>query len=307
MRALFERLEAIADSSASVLILGETGSGKELVAQRLHALSPRAAGPLVPVSCTAFPDSLIEAELFGYERGAFTGATQRRKGRFVAASGGTLFLDEVAEISLPVQAKLLRVLQEPLITPLGTDRPVEVDVRIIAATHQDLKLMVSEGTFREDLYYRLNVLDLVVPPLRQRKSDLAALVSTFVLRYSRDGLEPVISSAAWAALKAHDYPGNVRELAHAIEHACVLSRGKEIQLHHLPGEMTAGMAAVQQDFVAQETLSSAMASYERQYLTTVLRRHGGRRSKAAEALGISRKNLWEKLRNHQLGDKDFIQ
>ena len=306
MRMLFDRIEMIADSDASVLIMGETGTGKELVAQRLHALSPRASGPLVPVNCTAFPDTLIEAELFGFERGAFTGATKRRMGRFQVADGGTLFLDEVAEIPLPVQAKLLRVLQDGVVTPLGSDKGVEVDVRIVAATHRDLKALVGEGAFREDLYYRLNVLDLVVPPLRSRKSDLAALVSAFIAQYARDGRSLTISPAAWGVLTVHEYPGNVRELAHAIEHACVLCRGDEIGLVHLPRDMTASVQGAELTSGPQETLSEALAGYERQFLRGTLRRFEGRRREAAEALGISRKNLWEKLRNHQLSDEDFV-
>jgi two-component system, NtrC family, response regulator AtoC len=306
MRKLLDRIDVVADSDATVLVMGETGTGKELVAQRLHAQSPRRLAPMIPINCTAFPDTLIEAELFGFERGAFTGATKRRAGRFQAAHGGTLFLDEVAEIPLPVQAKLLRVLQDGVVTPLGSDRSVKVDVRIVAATHRDLKALVREGLFREDLYYRLNVLDLVVPPLRTRKSDLNALASAFVARFARDGRSLSISPSAWGVLTAHDYPGNVRELAHAIEHACVLCRGDEIGLNHLPRDMVADLVeadATQGEH--QKTLAEAMAQYERQFLRGILRLYAGRRQEAADALGISRKNLWEKLRNHQLSDEDF--
>jgi len=305
MRMLMDRLEVVAESDASVLIMGETGTGKELVANRLHSMSLRSSGPMVPVNCTAFPDSLIEAEFFGFERGAFTGAMKKRMGRFQAAHGGTLFLDEVAEIPLPVQAKLLRVLQDGVVTPLGSDQPVEVDVRIVAATHRELKVMVSEGTFREDLYYRLNVLDLVVPPLRNRKSDLTALVSTFIAKYARGGRSLTLSPAAWGALTAYDYPGNVRELAHAIEHGCVLCRGDEIGLSHLPRDMVTALHDPEGPQVSQQTLAEALAGYERQFLQGTLTRLGGRRMEAAEALGISRKNLWEKLRNHGLSDEDF--
>jgi len=306
MRALLNRIDAVADSDASVLIRGEAGTGKELVAQRLHRLSPRRLAPMIPVNCAAFPETLIEAELFGFERGAFTGASKRRDGRFQAADGGTLFLDEVAEIPLPVQAKLLRVLQDGCVTPLGTDSPVQVNVRIVTATNKDLKKLVSEGAFREDLYYRLNVLDLMVPPLRSRKSDLVSLVSAFVARFARDGRSLSISPAAWGVLAAHDYPGNVREVVHAIEHACVLCRGAEIGVNHLPRDMVVDLTeATKESWEHQKTLSEALSQYERQFLRGTLRRFSGRRQEAAAALGISRKNLWEKLRNHQLSDDDF--
>ena len=305
MIRLADLIETIAASDATVLVLGESGTGKELIARRLHALSPRHRGPFVPVHCAAFPETLIEAELFGHERGAFTGAVRRRDGRFKAAHGGTLFLDEVAEVPLPAQAKLLRVLQEGIIEPIGTNTPTAVDVRIISATHRDLKDCVARGTFREDLYYRLNVLDLIAPPLRERDGDLPLLVEHFLTRFAKDPERPSdISPEAWAALLNYPYPGNVRELEHAIQHAVVLSRGNEIRLEHLPRDVVGGQVARprEADEPEFEPLAGAMRSFERTYLMRALRQSDGHKTKAAALLGISRKNLWEKLKAHGIED-----
>jgi DNA-binding NtrC family response regulator len=214
MVRLFERIESMGPSDAAALITGESGTGKELVAQTLHALSARHDGPFVAVNCAAFPDTLLEAELFGHERGAFTGAVKKRDGRFKAAHRGTLFLDEIAEMPLSAQAKLLRVLQDGVIEPLGTNDSVAVDVRIISATHQNLKQRIADKLFREDLYYRLNVLDLHIPALRERRSDLPLLVEYFMSQRLPEGIEQDISPRAWGALSKYDFPGNVRELAH---------------------------------------------------------------------------------------------
>ena len=225
MARLFERIELIAASDAPVLIRGESGTGKELVARTLHQRSPRRDMPFVALNCAAFPDTLIEAELFGHERGAFTGAVKKRDGRFVTSHGGTLFLDEVAELSAPVQAKLLRVLQDGVIQPLGSDRSVQVDVRVLSATHRDLKARISSGHFREDLFYRLKVLYLAIPPLRERPGDLALLVEHFLRKFAMGGEPAKLSPSAWAVLAEYVFPGNVRELEHAIHHASVLARG----------------------------------------------------------------------------------
>ncbi len=307
MTRLMDRIETFAETEAPVLILGESGTGKELIARRLHQLSQRGDKPFVAVHCAAFPETLIEAELFGHERGAFTGAVRRRDGRFKVADGGTLFLDEVAEIPLPAQAKLLRVLQEGQFEPLGTSTPMRVDVRILSATHRDLKRCVHEGTFREDLYYRLNVLDLTAPPLRERRADLPVLVEHFLRRFAPDPDDPPsISPAAWAALTNHPFPGNVRELEHAIQHAVVLARGSELQMWHLPRDVAGPDADLDstRETDTLEPLASAIKAFEREYLLRALRMAGGKKVKAASMLGISRKNLWEKLKGHDISDDD---
>ncbi len=298
MVRLIDRIDTLAPSNAPVFIQGESGTGKELVARRLHALSERPDGPFVPVHCAAFPETLIEAELFGHERGAFTGAVRRREGRFKVASGGTLFLDEVAEIPLPAQAKLLRSLQEGTIEPLGTSEPVRVDVRIVSATHRDLKACVRAGTFREDLYYRLKVLDVRVPPLRDRRADLPLLVEHFLRRFDPDS--PGLTPRAWASLKSHDFPGNVRELEHAIHHGVVLARGGEVGLEHLPEDVVGTVAVPEGDGDDVTPLTLAVKAFERDYIQRALRVAGGKKTRAAELLGISRKNLWEKLRDNPI-------
>jgi two-component system response regulator AtoC len=298
MARLFERLDTFAASEAPVLITGESGTGKELVARALHDKSSRAGKPFVAVNCAAFPETLLEAELFGHERGAFTGAIKRRDGRFKAASGGTLFLDEIAEIPLPAQAKLLRVLQEGVIEPLGTNQAIHVDVRILSATHRNLKERIAAGLFREDLFYRLNVLDLPIPTLRDRHGDLPLLVQYFLGKLAPDA-SPTLTARAWAALAEYPFPGNVRELEHALQHAVVLSRGGEIDLHHLPAEIAGGAIASapgEGTPGSLRPLAEAVKEFEREYLHRALRLTGGRKAEAAEKLGISRKNLWEKLR-----------
>ena len=307
MVRLLERVTTFAETDAPVLVLGESGTGKELVARQLHEQGDRRDGPFVAVHCAAFPETLIEAELFGHERGAFTGAVRRREGRFKAADGGTLFLDEVAEIPLPAQAKLLRVLQEGTFEPLGTNSPVKVDVRIVSATHRDLRRCVAEGTFREDLYYRLNVLDVRVPPLRDRRGDLALLVEHFLGRFAGD-TPPKLSAAAWDVLCNYAFPGNVRELEHAVQHAVVLARGGEIQRQHLPYDIApppeGGFEPEAEGF---SPLSEAVGTFERAYLIRALKQTGGKKTRAAELLGISRKNLWEKLKGYGVTDAEFAE
>ncbi len=298
MLKLIKRIETMAQSDAAVLITGESGTGKELVARALHESSGRKPRQFVAVNCAAFPDTLIEAELFGYEAGAFTGAFARRAGRFKAADGGTLFLDEVAELSPPAQAKLLRVLQEGIIEPLGSNDSVKVDVRIISATHRDLRARVAAGLFREDLYYRINTLDIEIPPLRSRGGDLAILVQHFIRRYANaahatDG----ITWGAWNALSAYSFPGNVRELMHTIERAVLLAAGGKIGIEHLPNVIR-GEAGAPAPAPAMAPLRSALKEFERAYLIRTLAVFDERKSKAADSLGISRKNLWEKLKLH---------
>jgi two-component system response regulator AtoC len=304
MQQLIERINTVAQSDAPVLIRGESGTGKELVAHTLHARSPRKNAAFVAVNCAAFPETLIEAELFGHERGAFTGAVRKREGRFKAADGGTLLLDEVAEIPLPVQAKLLRVLEDGVIQPLGTNDSVPVNVRIVSATHRDLKALIAEGKFREDLYFRINVLDLNIPALRERRADMPLLMAHFLRRFYPGRVPPGIAPRAWAALMEYPFPGNVREFAHAIERAVVLAHGSEIDLEHLPSDI-AGSAVPSSPTEANfRPLGVAAKEFEKQYLMRALRFASGGKGHAAELLGISRKNLWEKLKLHGLGEGD---
>jgi two-component system response regulator AtoC len=313
MTKIQSRIDMIAPSDAATLVFGESGTGKELVARMLHERSPRAAKPFVAVNCAAFPDTLIEAELFGFERGAFTGAVKKRDGRFRTADGGTLFLDEIAELPLPAQAKLLRVLQDGTVEPLGTDEAVKVDVRLISATHRNLREHVAKGLFREDLFYRINVLDVQLPPLRDRESDLSLLIEYFLQGFAKTDAAgtlrvPTLSSDAYAALSAYRFPGNVRELGHAIEHAVVLAGGGEITIDHLPGaiaeaalaDVTSGSAPTNVASGDVAPLSAATREFEKGHLRRALAATGGKRVKAAELLGISRKSLWEKLRMYDL-------
>jgi DNA-binding NtrC family response regulator len=302
MTELQTRIETLALSHAPVLITGESGTGKELVAHALHLRGTRAKRAFVAVNCAALPDTLLEAELFGHERGAFTGAVKKRDGRFKLADQGTLFLDEVAEMSLPAQSKLLRVLEEGTLEPVGSSQSLSVDVRIVAATHQNLKQRVADGRFREDLYYRLNVLDLQIPPLRDRRGDLALLFEHFAHELNpKDQPPPRISTRAWHKLESYSFPGNVRELAHIVERAIVLARGDEIDLEHLPTDVTGTSSLPPKKQAGLRPLTEAAKEFERAYLLHALSLTRGRRAGAAELLGISRKNLWEKLRMHGIG------
>jgi len=306
MVRLNERVATMAASEVPVLVTGESGTGKELVARLLHQQSLRASRPFIAVNCAAFPDALIEAELFGYERGAIAGALKGRDGRFKAADGGTLFLDEVAEIPLPVQAKLLRVIQEGTLEPLGSNTPVPVNVRIISATHRNLKRQIAEGKFREDLYYRLNVLNIHIPPLRERRGDLPLLIGHFLSRLTPPGKTAAsMTPRAYTALTEYLFPGNVRELKHAIEHAVVLARGQDIDIEHLPEDILGSQPAGDkppQPTVRLQPLATAVKQFEQEYLLRALERSRGKKSEAAALLGISRKNLWEKLRAYGIGN-----
>jgi DNA-binding NtrC family response regulator len=296
MRRLREHVERFAQADAPVLITGESGSGKEVVARALHAASPRAAEPFMAVNCASLPDTLIEAELFGHERGAFTGAVKRREGRFKAAGAGTLMLDEVGELPLPAQAKLLRVLQEGTFEPLGTNRTERSKARVISATNRDLKMMVEKKLFREDLFYRLKILEIGVPSLRDRPGDLVMLVAHILNQLCAGQPAPPLTGRALAALSGYRFPGNVRELQHALEYARVLSGGGAIDIGHLPREI-AGEQELEPrtEDRALRPLPEAVRSFEREYLKRALTEVRGKRGAAAAMLGISRKSLWEKL------------
>jgi DNA-binding NtrC family response regulator len=297
---LGEKIDTIADTQAAVLLTGDSGTGKELVARMLHERSSRRERPLVIVNCAAVPPSLIEAELFGHERGAFTGAVKKRDGRFKAADGGTLFLDEIGELPLETQAKLLRVLQEGEVVPLGSNVSVKVDVRLVSATNRDLRTLVAEGRFREDLYTRIKTFDLHLPTLRERRGDLALLVEQFLREFSPDaGDSLTISPSAWAAVSEYSFPGNVRELRHAIQHASILARGAEIDLSHLPPEISGRGADAKEDG-SSHSLVEAMEQYEKELILRTIRGTGEKRQRAAKLLGISRKSLWKKLTKYGL-------
>ncbi len=294
MRKIFEILPRIAASDSTCLILGESGTGKELLARAIHDMSQRAPKPFVVVSCGALPDTLLESELFGYVAGAFTGAAADRQGRFAAAQGGTIFLDEIGDVSSGMQVKLLRVLQEKTYEPLGSNETLRADVRVVAATHRDLAAMTAEGSFRRDLYYRINVVDLVLPPLRERREDIVLLVERFIERFNALGARsvPGVSHGALAALMAHDFPGNIRELENAIERAFVLCGDGPIRAEHLPREI-AGASLTAGAFSGCAT---ALADVEKAMILNALEETGGNKAAAARILGIHKTTLFRKLK-----------
>ena len=302
MRLLASQACRVAERARTVLITGESGSGKEVLARHLHALAhPGSDAPFVAVNCGAIPDGLVEAALFGHERGAFTGADRQRRGYFEQAHGGTLFLDEVAELPAAMQVRLLRVLQDRRVQRLGAESFIEVDLRVICATHRDLRRRVEQGLFREDLYYRIHVVHLRVPPLRDRPDDVLWLAQHFLTEQSTLQAEPErrLSAAARAALLGHAWPGNVRELHNRIERACVMGPGAEISVADLFDEREPAAAAA-----VLPTLESFVADAEKENLTAMLSRFEGKVGQTAEALGISRKTLWEKSRRHGIRTKD---
>ena len=291
-------IRQVADAQASVLITGESGVGKELVADALHHFSSRATGPFIKVSCASFAETLLEDELFGHEKGAFSGAVSSRKGRFELADGGTLFLDEIGEINQSTQVKLLRVLQERSFERLGGEKTLQVDVRLVAATNRNLKDEVDRGRFREDLYYRLNVVHLDVPPLRERKEDIPLLIAHFLQTYNERNKRSVegFTSRAKAAMLNYDWPGNIRELGNCVESTVVLATDKTIHLEDLPAAIrNAG---------SEERLTipvgTTMAQAEKEIILATIAHCGGNKSKAAEVLGLARKTLHRKLQEYQL-------
>lgn len=308
MRDVQKRLGRAAGTNSTVLITGETGTGKEVAARVLHRASPRASGPFVAVNCAAIPADLLESELFGHGKGAFTGAHTERRGRFEEAHGGTLFLDEVGDMPLAMQAKLLRVLQERQITPLGTNRTVAVDVRVVAATHRDLPAMVAAGTFRQDLVYRLNVIPLHMPPLRERVADILPLAEHFLASVTGPSgtAGKHLSAGAQRLLVSFTWPGNVRELANAIERANALAPAALLtreDFAFLFDQGGGGAAAIPASFI-DLPLNDALAQLERALIARALALAGGNRAEAARRLGISRQSLYTRLAHFGLSDAD---
>jgi len=306
MRALYQVLEQAAPTPASMLILGESGTGKELVAQTIHQLSPRAAAPFVAINCAAIPDTLLESEIFGHEKGAFTGATDRRAGCFELADRGTLFLDEIAEMTPATQVKLLRVLQERKFRRLGGRTEQEVDVRVLAATNIDPVVAIRDGKLREDLYYRLNVFSIALPPLRERKDDLALLIQAFIDEFNTRDRRTVkgVSAQAMRQLEHYEWPGNVRELRNVIERATILARGDLIEPAHLPVFGPAPSAALPASAANGVTIVPGMTvdEAEQKLIMATLESAGGNKTRAAEMLGISLKTLHNKLNRFKSGE-----
>lgn len=294
MRRVLDTIEQVAQASTTVLILGESGTGKELVARAIHRKSRRSRGPFIAINCAAIPVTLLESELFGHERGAFTGAFSRREGRFKIADGGTLFLDEVAELDPMVQAKLLRVLQEGEFERLGGTQTIRTDVRVIASTNKNLQEMVRSGKFREDLYYRLNVISISLPPLRERREDIPLLVQHFLARFAARNRKDVrvVSREAMELMMAHDWPGNVRELENTIEHAVVLCRGDTIRVEDLP-ELIASDTATKHYLTIQ--LGTPLDEIEQQVIQQTLRITKGNKKLAAQLLGIATRTIYRKV------------
>jgi PAS domain S-box-containing protein len=294
MRRVLEVLPRIAESESTILLQGETGTGKELVARAIHGLSGRRDGPFVAVNCGALPDTLLESELFGYKAGAFTGATKDKPGRFALASHGTLFLDEIGEVSPALQVRLLRVLQEKQVEPLGATRTENTDVRVIVATNRDLAALVENRKFRQDLYYRIKVMTLELPPLRARREDIPLLVHHFISVFNAVQNKTVsgVSSDVMAVLTAHDYPGNVRELQNTIEHAFILCREGQIELEHLPKEIV----PVSFKIGSARRMQDVLTTVEAQIIREALDRNAGNRLAAARELGMHKSTLFRKAR-----------
>ena len=304
VRQMYEQMAQVAGANTTVLIRGESGTGKELVAHAIHYNSQRANKPFVKVSCAALPDSLIESELFGYEKGAFTGAEQRKKGRFELAEGGTLFLDEIGDINLTTQVKLLRVLQEREFERLGSTETIKVNVRLVAATNKDMERAVAAGTFREDLYYRLNVFTIFVPPLRERKADLLLLVDHFLEKFSREHRKSIkrISTPAIDMLMAYHFPGNVRELENTLERAVLMCDGQVIHGHHLPPSLQTAEAS---NTVTRVSLADAVGAFEKDLIQDALKTTRGNRAKAARLLDTTERVLNYKVKKYGVDVRRF--
>jgi DNA-binding NtrC family response regulator len=298
MKQVFEMVRQVAPSRSSVLITGESGVGKEMIAEALHYNSPRKDKPFIKLHCAALTESLLESELFGHEKGAFTGAIARKRGRFELAHLGTLFLDEIGEINQNVQIKLLRVLEEKKFERVGGEETVETDVRLIAATNRDLKEAITKGTFREDLYYRLNVVNIHIPPLRERKEDIPLLVAAFLKEFSQENDKPIegIDAKARLALYNYSWPGNVRQLRNSLESAVVLAKGTTITMDDLPPNIRGETGTDS----LRLTVGASLADVEKEVIRSTLAREGGNKSRTAEILGIGRKTLHRKIEEYGL-------
>ncbi|NWF93113.1 MAG: sigma-54-dependent Fis family transcriptional regulator [Syntrophaceae bacterium] len=305
MLKVYDLIETVSQTDTTVLLYGESGTGKEVVANAIHLQSPRKNRPFVKVNCAALPETLLESELFGHEKGAFTGALKQRKGRFEMADGGTLFLDEIGDIAPGVQVKLLRVLQERQFERVGGNETISVDVRLICATQRDLKEEIQKGTFREDLYYRLNVVPIMLPALRERREDILLLADHFIDKFSKKMGKEItgLSEDAKTLLFKYSFPGNIRELENMLERAIALLKGKTIQAEDLPEEVCGSETPVHticEKILASKPLSSAVRLFEKEYIQSVLEKTKGKKGQAAEILGISRKTLWEKIKELEI-------
>ena len=304
MRGLLRRIQMVAPTDSTVLILGESGTGKELVASSIHRNSRRSQNPFIKLNCVAIPPDLLESELFGHEKGSFTGATARKPGKFELAHGGTIFLDEIGDMPLGLQAKILRVIQEKEFDRVGGTRTVKVDVRLICATNKNLPQMVAEGTFREDLYYRINVFALQLPALRERKEDIPLLVDDFLARTTP---EVSISSPALQMMIGYGWPGNVRELQNTVERAAVLSQGQEIVVNHLPESIT---QLFQNAFIENEdekdlSIDDKLKEIEKGVIIDALKKTNGIQIRAAELMGINQRSLWHRIKKYQIDAAAF--
>ena len=304
MRQVYEEMARVTGTNTTVLIRGESGTGKELIAQAIHYQSPRGKKPLIKVNCAALPETLVESELFGHERGAFTGAQIRKKGRFELAHGGTIFLDEIGELSPAIQVKLLRVLQEREFERVGGTEPVRTNVRVIAATSRDLEKALADGGFRGDLYYRLNVFPIFIPPLRERKSDVLPLADHFVVKYAREHGKTIkrISNSAIDMLATYHWPGNVRELENTMERAVLMADGEVIHGHHLPPTLQTAEAT---GTLASASLGGAVGAFERGLLEDALKATGGNRAQAARLLNTTERVINYKVRKYEIDPRHF--
>ena len=296
---IFETMPIIAKSDSTVLIQGKSGSGKELFARAIHSLSNRKKRPFVAVNCGALPDTLIESELFGYIKGAFTDAKKDKPGRFALAKGGSIFLDEVESLPLSTQVKLLRVLQEKEFEPLGATEPVKADVRVIAATKEDLTKLIKKEKFRDDLYYRLNVVKIELPPLIKRRDDIPLLINHFIEKFNKrmDKTIEDVSKDVLNILMEYDYPGNVRELENIIEHACVMCQATRIRTVHLPPELVHNKEILK---IEEKEKHPPLQSFEKQLIQDTLEEHNGNKILAAKELGLHRSTLWRKMKKYDL-------
>jgi len=305
MIKIYDLIETVSQTDTTVLVYGESGTGKEMVANAIHLRSSRKGRPFIKVNCAALPETLLESELFGHEKGAFTGAFKQRKGRFEMADGGTLFLDEIGDISQTVQVKLLRVLQERQFERVGGNETLSVNVRLICATQRDLKEEIRKGSFREDLYYRLNVVPILLPLLRERSEDIFLLADHFINKFSKKMGKEItgLSEEAKTILLKYTFPGNIRELENMLERAVALIKGKVIQAYDLPEEIC-GQASPVRDICERirgtKPLASATSVFEKEYIQSVLEKTKGKKGQAAEILGISRKTLWEKIKDLEI-------